>query len=614
MERQLAEVIAGHLRMTMGWSPSESERKSWQRSLPVLANDLVEAGLGDVEMLIEYQLPLTSKRADVVLAGVDRRTGGDAYVVVELKQWSHAELYESNQRLVIVEGMHRELEHPLLQVQGYCDYIADFAASLQGDSDAVRGVAYLHNANDYDVEDLFDLATTERTRLFTKSRRGAFLEYLSDQFAPERGAGAADRLLKSAARPSKQLMKLAASEIKDREQFTLLAEQRLAYEIVLHLVEKARHSDSKEVVIVTGGPGSGKSVIALSVLGELYRQGYTALHATGSQAFTETMRRVIGRGSMRVKNLFKYFNSFMDARKNGFDVLICDEAHRIRETSAKRFTPAAKRTGRPQVDELIAAARVPVFLLDEHQVVRSGEMGTVEAISSHASSLGIRTHHISLDGQFRCGGSEKYERWVLRLLGLEAGGPEPWTGDDHFQVTLAESPWELENVLRGKLAAGYSARMSAGYCWPWSEPSPDDHLVNDVHIGDWARPWNVRGDRSVGSAPPSALWATRDGGFEQVGCIYTAQGFEYDWSGVIIGPDLTLHDGQAVTIRGANKDPAFRSRSIPDEHYDQHIRNIYKVLLTRGMIGTIIYAVDPQTQEFLARLIETMRRWVRPDG
>jgi hypothetical protein len=136
--------------------------------------------------------------------------------------------------------MHRELEHPLLQVQGYCDYIADFAASLQGDSAAVRGVAYLHNANDYDVEDLFDLATTERTRLFTKSRRGAFLEYLGDQFAPEHGAEAADRLLKSAVRPSKQLMKLAASEIKDREQFTLLAEQRLAqterFQGALHVI------------------------------------------------------------------------------------------------------------------------------------------------------------------------------------------------------------------------------------------------------------------------------------------------------------------------------------------------------------------------------------------
>jgi uncharacterized protein len=605
MERQFAGIIADHLRATTGWTPSESERKSWRRSLPVLATDLVEAGLGDVEMLIEYQLPLTSKRADVVLAGVDRRTGGDVYVVIELKQWSHAELYEGNRRLVVVEGMPRELEHPLLQVQGYCDYIADFAASLHGDDNLVRGVAYLHNAADLDVEDLFELATTERTRLFTKSRRGAFLEYLRDQFAPVRGAEAADRLLKSATRPSKQLLKLAASEIKDREQFTLLAEQRLAYEVVLHVVEKAQHSDAKEVVIVTGGPGSGKSVIALSVLGELYRQGYSALHATGSRSFTQTMRQYVGRGSPRVKNLFKYFNSFMSARKNDIDVLICDEAHRIRETSANRFTAAAQRSGRMQVDELIAAARVPVFLLDEHQVVKPGEMGTVETIKSHASFLGIRTHHIPLDGQFRCGGSQKYERWVLRLLGLEAGEPEPWTGDDHFQVTLAESPWELENVLRGKLAEGYSARMSAGYCWPWSEPRPGDHLVNDVRIGDWARPWNVKGDRSVGSAPPSALWATKDGGFEQVGCIYTAQGFEYDWSGVIIGPDLTARDGRTVAVREANKDPEFRKRSVTDEQYNQHIRNIYKVLLTRGMIGTVIYAVDPRTQDFLAELLES---------
>jgi hypothetical protein len=605
MEREFAGIIADHLRMTTGWSPSESERKSWRRSLPVLANDLVEAGLGDVEMLIEYQLPLTSKRADVVLAGVDRRTGGDAYVVVELKQWSHAELYESNDRLVVVEGMHRELEHPLLQVQGYCDYITDFTASLHGDSHPVRGVAYLHNAADLDVADLFALATTERTRLFTKSRRGAFLEYLRDQFAPVRGAEVADRLLRSATRPSKQLLKLAASEIKDREQFTLLAEQRLAYEIVLHVLEKAQHSDAKEVVIVTGGPGSGKSVIALSLLGELYRQGYSALHATGSRSFTQTMRQYVGRGSPRVKNLFMYFNSFMNARKNDIDVLICDEAHRIRETSANRFTAAAQRTGRMQVDELIAAARVPVFLLDEHQVVKPGEMGTVEDIRSHASSLGFRTHHISLDGQFRCGGSQKYERWVLRLLGLEAGEPEPWTGDDHFKVTLAESPRELENVLRGKLAEGYSARMSAGYCWPWSEPRTDDSLVNDVRIGDWARPWNVKGERSVGSAPPSALWATKEGGFEQVGCIYTAQGFEYDWSGVIIGPDLTARDGRMVTVREANKDREFKKRSVTDEQYDQHIRNIYKVLLTRGMIGTVIYAVDPRTQEFLAELIET---------
>jgi hypothetical protein len=613
MERQLAGIIADHLRATTGRSPSESERKSWRRSLPVLVRDLIEAGLGNVEMLIEYQLPLTSKRADVVLAGVDRRTGGDAYVVVELKQWSQAELFEDSERLVVVGGMHRELEHPLIQVQGYCDYISDFVASLRGNETAVRGVAYLHNAVDLDVEDLFELSLTERTRLFTKSRRAAFLDYLRDQFAsggvlggPHGGAGAADRLLASATRPSKQLMKLAASEIKDREQFVLLDEQRLAYEIVLHAVEKARRSDAKEVVVITGGPGSGKSVIALSLLGELSRQGYSALHATGSRSFTQTLRRVAGRGSSRIKELFKYSNSFMDAQKNGIEVLICDEAHRIRETSTNRYTSAVHRTGRSQIDELIAAARVPVFLLDEHQVVKPGEVGTVESIKSYASSLGFRVRHVQLNDQFRCGGSRRYEQWVLRLLGLEADGPEAWSGDDHFEVMLADSPWEMESILRGKMTEGYSARVSAGYCWPWSNPDRDGRLVSDVRIGDWAKPWNVKGDRAVGTAPPSALWATMEGGFGQVGCVYTAQGFEYDWSGVIIGPDLIARHGRTVTVRDANKDPEFRKRSVTDLQYERHIRNIYKVLLTRGMVGTVIYAVDPQTREFLAELVETV--------
>jgi len=217
MERQIDVIIGDYLRVMTGRPPSESERRSWRRSLPVLAHDLVEAGLGEIEMLIECQLPLTNRRADVVLAGVDRRTGGDAYVVIELKQWRQAELYEGDERLVVVEGMHREVLHPLLQVQGYCDYIVDFVASLHGNANAVRGVAYLHNAADLDVDDLYEFATTEGPRLFTESKRGAFLEYLRDQFAPGRGARAADRLLSSAIHPSKQLLMLAAAEIKDRE-------------------------------------------------------------------------------------------------------------------------------------------------------------------------------------------------------------------------------------------------------------------------------------------------------------------------------------------------------------------------------------------------------------
>jgi len=604
-ERRLSEVVAEHLRRTARINPSPAERRSWDRSLPVLARDLVDAGLGGVEMLVEYQLPLTSQRADVVLAGVDRRTGGDAYLVVELKQWSQAELLDDDPKLLLVEGAPGGPKlHPVLQVQGYCEYITDFVAALAGGENVLRGVAYLHNAADPDVQDLYAGVLDEQTRMFTKSRRGAFLGYLREVFSPEAGAEAADRFLASAVRPSKQLLKLAAQEIRDREQFTLLAEQRLAYEIVLNSVGRARGADSKEVVVITGGPGSGKSVIALSLLGELSRQGRTVMHATGSRSFTETLRRVPGKGSSKVKNLFKYFNSFMQAERNGLDVLICDEAHRIRETSQNRYTRAHLRSDRRQVDELIDAARVPVFLLDEHQVVRPGEMGTVAEIRDHAETRGFRVHEVSLDEQFRCGGSRAYEEWVLRLLGLREDSPAPWPGDDHFSVSAAESPQELEALLRSKLDKGYSARMTAGFCWPWSDPHPDGTLVPDVRLDGWSRPWNVKGDRGVGDAPASALWATQDGGFEQVGCVYTAQGFEYDWNGVIIGPDLVYRDGRLVTVRTASKDPAL-TRGTTDEQADRLIRNTYKVLLTRGMIGTCVYSTDARTQEFMRGLLGT---------
>lgn len=600
-EIALAEVIVEHVRRTTGQGISPSEVRSWQRSLPALARDLADAGLHQVEMLVEYKLPLTSKRVDVVLAGVHPRTGEDSYVLVELKQWSRAEPSELGEHLVLVDGMPGgERLNPAEQVRRYCEYMRDFLGVFSGKPDMVYGAAYLHNAMDLDIDGLAGQVRDERSRLFTKQRRGDFLRYLGERLANRSGAEAADRLLHSPVAPSKQLMTYAAKEIREREQFTLLDEQQVAYELVMRAVEKARRADFKQVVLVTGGPGSGKSVIALSLLGELYRRNRSALHATGSQSFTQTMRRYPGRGSTRIKNLFLYFNSFMDAEPNGLEVLICDEAHRIRESSTNRFTPAAKRTGRSQLDELLAAARVPVFLLDQHQVVRPGELGTADGIESYARSKGFDVRRVSLDEQFRCGGSRAYEQWVLRLLGLAEGGPVAWEGDEDFEVQLVDSPQELEAALRARSG---TARMTAGYCWPWSEPRTDDTLVNDVVIGDWARPWNVKKDRAVGDAPPSMLWASEPNGFGQVGCVYTAQGFEYDWNGVILGPDLSVQDGRLVTVRKENRDPAFKSHRVaPDTEFDQLVRNVYKVLLTRGMRGTVIYAMDPAVRDLLAQL------------
>ena len=381
-------------------------------------------------------------------------------------------------------------------------------------------------------------------------------------------------------------------------------EQRLAFDLVMYEVTRAQQSDTKNVIVITGGLRSGNSVIALSLLGELSRQGRTAIHATGSRSFTMTLRQVAGKGSTRVKQMFKYFNSFMDAEKNGLDVLILDEAHRIRGTSENRYTKAALRQGRPQVDELMAAVRVPVFLLDQHQVARPGELGTVDEINEYAKSLGLKVREISLDDQFRCGGSAAYINWVQRLLGLEVGGPIPWEGDSGFSVQLVDSPQEMESLLALKLREGFGARLTAGFCWKWSDPNKDGSLVADVAVGGWSKPWNLKGDRAVGGAPPSALWATDPAGFGQVVSIYTAQGFEYDWNGVIIGPDLVWRTDRWVVNRSANKDPDFKNTNkVSDLEFEKLVKNVCKVLFTRGLIGTYVFFVDPETQAHLKSMV-----------
>ncbi|SOD61069.1 hypothetical protein SAMN06297387_102485 [Streptomyces zhaozhouensis] len=591
-----------------GHRPGPSEVRSWERSIPVLASALNDAGLGQVEVLLEYGLPLTSKRADAILAGVHPETGLPSYVVVELKQWSSAEPDDEDPSLCRVDSYPRAVLHPVDQVRGYCEYLISFNGALAAHPDRVHGVAYLHNASEFGANGLFEAQQNQHGQLFIGARRGELIDHLRTRLAPESGAAAADDLIRGKIGPSRQLMAVAAQEVREREQFVLLDEQRVAYRTVLNSVRRAKQSDQKEIVIVTGGPGTGKSVIALSLLGELYRQGTTTLHATGSNSFTTTMRKVAGARKREVKELFKYFNGFMTAERNSLDVLICDESHRMRKTSANRYTQASNRTGKAQIDELIDVARVPVFLLDEHQVVRPGEMGTVAEIKAAAQRKGLRCRLVSLDSQFRCGGSDAYLHWVVRMLGLEPGGPTAWAPDGKMQLRVAESPQELEAILDDRRMHGYSARMSAGYCWKWTKKVPPGQaLPADVVIGEWERPWNVYGQRSIGGAPPAALWATDPAGFGQVGCVYTAQGFEYDWSGVILGPDLVWRGDRWVTDRSASKDPVFK-KSTPDADVDRLIRNTYKVLLTRGMIGTVVYSTDAETRQKLKSLVESSPR------
>lgn len=592
--------------MRLSQNPSPGEIRSWERSLPVLAEDIRAAGIEEVEVLLEHRLPYTSKRVDVILAGVHPGTRRPSYVVVELKQWGAFAAVADSDELVTIDASRTQYRlHPQRQVSDYCQYLHDFASSISATQAHLTGVAYLHNAPQLDAQ--VTRPPTEFAHIYSLAERESFRSFLRAQLAADASGGpAADLLLRGALTPTPQLLEVAAQQLQSRDQFVLLDGQRVAYELVMRAVREARESDSKRVVIVTGGPGSGKSVIALTLVGELAALGHSVMHATGSRSFTTTLRRIAGKGNRRTAQLFNYFNSYMDIARNALDVLVLDEAHRLRQTSANRFTRAALRTGRTQLDELVSAARVPVFLLDEHQIVRPGEMGSVAQIRAHAAAAGIQVVEVSLDDQFRCGGSASYIEWVLRLLDLAPGGAVAWDGDDTFDLQVVESPSALETQLRAEMESGANARMAAGYCWTWSDPTPQQQLVADVAIGDWRRPWNVKADRAVGDAPPSSLWATAEGGFEQVGCVYTAQGFEYDWNGVILGPDMVRRGDRWEFDRSANKDPDFKNRNkVSDDQFAAAVRNVYKVLLTRGMQGTLLYSTDAETQRFLKRLVST---------
>lgn len=586
----------------MGRFPSESEKRSWNNSLADLSTLLTESNLGELNVLVEYQLPYSSKRIDAVLVGSNPRSKAPVIVAIELKQWTDAQEIPGVREVVQIAAYGKSpILHPAIQVKQYCEYLKDFNRFASSNDTKVFGIAYLHNWLSNRNEAIYQIPASDESMIFLGSERGKLKEYLQARISSEETDSFTDDLLAAKLAPTKQLMDLAADEIRNREQFKLLDEQQVAYSMVMKAIRDSEDSNTKTAVVITGGPGSGKSVIALSLLGELSRRGKTCLHATGSRAFRNSLRKITGKRAPQIQKLFSYFNSFMTADKNSLDVIICDEAHRIRETSANRYTKAELRTGNPQIHELLNVARVPVFLLDSNQVVRKGETGTPEYIESEANSLGLKTIRVDLDGQFRCGGSKLYENWIEGMLSLNEKDQFILDRDDNFEVRVVDSPEEMEQLLATKNDEGFKARITAGYCWLWHDPNEDGSLPNDVKIGSWEKPWNVKGDRGVGGYLSGELWAIDPKGFDQIGCVYTVQGFEYDWNGVIIGPDLVWRKDKWVAVPEGSKDPAMRGLDI--SQYERLIKNTYKVLFTRGLVGTLIYSVDSETQEHLKSLL-----------
>lgn len=592
-----------------GYRPPESEVRSWRNSLRALSTAIQMGDLLDHGLLLEYQLPMTSKRLDAMITGHDRQ-GRPAAVIVELKQWSDDVAPSTIDEMVLVRygsGLKEQL-HPSAQVGQYRQYLADAHETFHDGKVGLRACAYLH---DFAHDDQSELLSSRHANvlalypLFAGDRLNELVEFLGDHLGDGRGLGVLNDVREGQYRPHKKLLDHTASMIKGESAYILLDEQQVVFKSILAKVAEARDLDTKAVFVIRGGPGTGKSVIALNLVAELAANGYAVHHATGSAAFTNTIRRKVGG---RASGLFKFFNSYLNAEDDTLDVLVCDEAHRIRTHSWDRYRKKnAIDPDRPQLDELLAVARVSVFFIDDLQAVKRDEIGNSSEIERLAEARGAEVHEYQLDAQFRCGGSDDFVRWVESTLALRRTAAALWTGDSNFEFEIVDSPEELDAMIRSRAAEGHTARLMAGYCWAWSpHPREDGTLVSDVVINNWQRPWNARPDatRLAPGIPKSHYWASEEGGIDQVGCIYTAQGFEVDYAGVIFGPDLVYRPRQGWVGQKAHSLDSGLKRGTSEEEFLQLVKNTYRVLLSRGLKGCYVHFMDEETRNFVESRID----------
>lgn len=605
----ITETMVGRFKDYYRRSPHEAEIRSWRESLKALALCLSTQHITNNGIALEWQLPLSGKRLDAIITGRATKTKRESAIVVELKQWSGCRPSPIGDCVVsFIAGRDRDVPHPSIQVSTYRQMLRDGHELLQSEDIDLHGCAYLHNYPFQPDDPLLDgekfKDVLKECPIYFQENDGDLGRAIQEKVGGGDGLEFLTKILGAKTfSPAKKLLEHVAGTIEGNGDWTLVDEQLVAYNSILYYIDQAKRTREKNALIIKGGPGTGKSVVAVCVMGACCRRGTTAFHATASRAFTNNLRKVVGR---RAATLFKWTMDFATVEANEVPVIVIDEAHRIKRTSVHRFTPKAKRSGKPQVDELLDAALTSVFFIDDQQAIRPDEIGSVAMIREAALGKGISVHEFELETQFRCNGSEAFVAWVETSLGMSDTVHALWDEENAFEVKFFDTPASLWATIKAKNDEGASARVMAGFCWPWSDPTPVG-LVNDVKIGDWKMPWNAKPDAGAlpDNIPQSHYWATDSNGIHQVGCIYTAQGFEVDYAGVIIGPDLRFdpETNQWITDRKASEDSAIKKCSNPVD-VERLVKQAYRVLLSRGMKGCYIHCNDPEAQKFLKSRIK----------
>ncbi|MCR5530107.1 MAG: DUF2075 domain-containing protein [Saccharofermentans sp.] len=605
-EDSIASEIEENIYNKMHRKTAQNEFRSWENSLEYMYKVLNDDGIAkDAGIAIEYNIPQTSKRVDFIISGYDQKKTPNV-VIIELKQWDKVNTVAGQDALVETytgNGM-RKVVHPSYQAWSYASMITDYNQNVQQQNILLHPCAYMHNYRKSNPEKLeMDQYKeyVEDAPLFARGEVLKLREFIKKSVTYGDNRQILYEIDNGKIKPSKSLQDAINSMLKGNREFIMLDEQKVVYEEILRISTACMNDTKKRTVIVKGGPGTGKTVVAINLLAKLTGEGqfvqYTSKNSAPRNVYS---KKLTGFKKSSVSNMFKGAGSYIDAEANIVDTIICDEGHRLTEKT--QLGP--KVSGENQVKEIINAGLCSVFFIDESQRVTLKDIGSVSEIKKWAEKLGSEVIELELVSQFRCNGSDGYLAWLDNVLEIRDTANFDMKDID-FDIQIVDSPNEVRNIIIERNKVSNHARILAGYCWEWYKAEQNNTDYHDIKIDDFEMSWNLGN---------TTTFAIDDSSVNEIGCIHTSQGLEFDYVGVIIGDDMRYEDGHIVTdfTKRAKTDQSLKGikalyKQDPQnalKEADEIIKNTYRTLMTRGMKGCYVYCTDKNLANYLRECLK----------
>lgn len=597
----IEDKIEQKVRERLHKKTASNEFMSWMNSMQYMYKVMEDKSIPDESMIaIEYRIPNSNKRVDFIVSGEDQM-GRESAVVIELKQWQKMEKVESKEAIVKtnLHGRNVETIHPSYQAWSYVSMIEDYNEDVRRYKINLKPCAYLHNYRLKENDDLVDECYEyyiDKAPVFTRGDTDRLSKFIS-KYIKKGNPDVLYHIDHGRIVPSKSLQDSLSSMLRGNQEFTLIDDQKVVFERALEIVKK---EEEKKVYIVHGGPGTGKTVLAINMLVAILNMDQNVMYVTKNSAPREVYRKKLTDGKYRkayIDNLFKGSGSFTEAISDDFDCLIVDEAHRLNEKSGM-----FQNLGENQVKEIINAAKTSIFFVDDFQMVTTKDIGSTNEIKKWCRYFDAEVYEDTLLSQFRCNGSDSYLSWIDNVLEINLEATDDFDFD--YDIRICDSPEEVRELILEKNKINNKSRMVAGYCWNWIKEGKNNSDIHDIQIGDFGMSWNL------GS---SSTWAIDPESVNEIGCIHTCQGLEFDYVGVIIGEDLRYDDGIITDFtKRARTDQSLKGlkglyKKNKEEALkiaDRIIKNTYRTLLTRGQKGCYIYCVDKDLQEYLKKRLK----------